>query len=187
MTKFIPMNMGKGHINYSGGFIEFIMIECFLVGFLIILKKRNNCCISYITIRRLCYLQVKRKYIDVLFLHGILLASLYFQVRLKMGYSVVRATNGNKVIFLDYLEFTQDLRLEIWLYRKNIKKQLTLLASATQKLRSKWRKCRAVSRSSIFLCALKTREACYVTQTKYHLWRQITSQIYDCFEQTVYN
>ena len=68
---------------------------------------------SYMTNRRFCYLQVKRKYIDVLFLHGILLASLYFQVRLKMGYFVVRATNENKVIFLDYLEFTQDLRLEV--------------------------------------------------------------------------
>ena len=48
MTKVIPMNIGKGHINYRGVVIQFI-IECFLVVFLIIFKKRNNFGVSYMT------------------------------------------------------------------------------------------------------------------------------------------
>ena len=48
MTKFIPINIGKGHINYRGVFIEFFL-KSFLVGFVIIFKKRNNFGISFIT------------------------------------------------------------------------------------------------------------------------------------------
>ena len=43
----------------------------------------NISCFNCSIIRRLSYLQVKRKYIDVLFLSRILLASFYFQVRLR--------------------------------------------------------------------------------------------------------
>ena len=48
MAKFIPINIGKGHINYRGVFIQFIL-KCFLVGFVIIFKKRNNFGISFMT------------------------------------------------------------------------------------------------------------------------------------------
>ena len=113
--------------------------------------------------RRLCYLQVKSNYIDALFLRGILLASFYFKLDWKCRILSSAQRTGIKLYF--------------WMI---LNSQLTLLDSATEKLRSKWRKWRAVTSTSIFLCALNILEACNEIQTKLHLMATFEQTFWMC-------